>query len=170
MYVYFRRVRIRKFYSAAFRHNIARPPCVVEMDRSCPSSVSLHSQGRRRSNMASSLQNRVARTWRWRTLLMPRAIVRCTTRRIDFVRFVYRMWRNYQLSMVTSIYFAIQNWCAGRNMKSACIAVECSVVTCCRRLVSWPPIQVSTFKLPSLQAVFICCSNASITSRHCYEM
>lgn len=65
--------------------------------------------------------------------------------------------------MVTSIYFAIQNWCAGRNMKSACIAVECSVVTCCRRLVSWPPpIQVSTFKLPSLQAVFICCSNATV--------
>lgn len=169
--MYFRHVAIRKFYSNAIRHNIARPPCVVEMDRSCPSSVSLHSQGRRRSNMASSLQNRVARTWRWRTVLMPRAIVRYTARRVDFVGFVCRMWRNYQRSMVTSIYFAIQNWCAGRNMKSACIAVECSVVTCCRRLVSWPPpIQVSTFKLPSLQAVFICCSNAGIVALYCSEI
>jgi hypothetical protein len=155
-----------------FRHNIARPPCVLEMDQSCPSSVSLHSQGRRRSNMASSLQNRVARIWRWRTILMPRAIVRCAIRRVDFIKYVCRLWRDCQLSMVTSIYCAIENWCAGRNMKSACIAVECSVVTCCRRLVSWPAlIQVSTVRLRSLQVLFIgCYSNASIIALHCCEI
>jgi hypothetical protein len=57
--------------------------------------------------------------------------------------------------VVTSKYLAIWNCWANRNMKSPCIAVECSVVICCRRLVSCPAlIQVSTHIYFSIISVF----------------